>query len=176
MRVEASLSETFLADTFTDEEMQQVVVAVDRAANRTDDLPALWLRTADPGYYWAKVFEASGEQSLARKAMATRVPPKTRNPFRKYGFSRRTVERPGVDPVPFRDWVLGRVIGRLMLRAAARAMARKDHVMFNHYRLAISVGNQADGGTPVATQLSPSELNRAIEEGRLHVVIEPPRG
>ncbi|GAA4035030.1 hypothetical protein GCM10023063_19210 [Arthrobacter methylotrophus] len=51
------------------------------------------------------------------------------------------------------------------------AQKRGDYVSLNHALLSIWAGNQSKGGH-LAAELSPPELNRAIKEGRLLLVLD----
>lgn len=89
--------------------------------------------------------------------------------FRKY---RDTIAADGVKPLGFTEWLLGRIAGQLEVRTAVMAQKRGDNVSLNHTLLTVWIGNQSHGGR-LAAELSPRELNRAIQEGRLRLVVEP---
>lgn len=88
--------------------------------------------------------------------------------FRKY---RDAIAADGVKPLTFTEWLLGRIAGQLEVRAAVMAQKRGDNVSLNHTLLTIWAGNQSKGGHLVA-ELSPRDLNRAIREGRLKLVLD----
>jgi hypothetical protein len=88
--------------------------------------------------------------------------------FRTY---RDKIAADGVKPLTFTEWILGRIAGNLEVRAATMAQKRGDYVSLNHALLSIWAGNQSKGGH-LAAELSPPELNRAIKEGRLLLVLD----
>lgn len=88
--------------------------------------------------------------------------------FRKY---RATIASDGVKPLTFTEWILGRIAGQLQVRTAFMAQKRGDHASLNHTLLSIWAGNQSKGGH-AAADLAPAELNRAIKEGRLRLVLD----
>jgi hypothetical protein len=88
--------------------------------------------------------------------------------FRAY---RDTIAADGVKPLTFQEWLLGRIAGRLEVRVARLSQKRGDVVSTNHVLLALWAGNQSRGGH-TAARLSMRELNRAIKEGRLKLVID----
>lgn len=88
--------------------------------------------------------------------------------FRTY---RTLIAADGVKPLTFTEWLLGRIAGRLEVRAATMAKKRGDHASLNHALLAMWAGNQR-GRTHLAAALPPAELSRAIKEGRLHLVLD----
>lgn len=90
--------------------------------------------------------------------------------FRNY---RAKIAADGVKPLTFTEWLMGRIAGRLEVRVASMAKNRGDYASLNHALLAIWAGNQSAGGQRVASELSPKDLNRAIREGRLRIVLDP---
>lgn len=89
--------------------------------------------------------------------------------FRTY---RALIAADGVKPLTFTEWLLGRIAGRLEVRAATMAERRGDHVTLNHTLLALWAGNQRSRNHLVAS-LPPAELSQAIRDGRLRLVIDP---
>ncbi|QOT19398.1 hypothetical protein [Paenarthrobacter sp. YJN-5] len=88
--------------------------------------------------------------------------------FRTY---RNQIAADGVKPLTFTEWLLGRIAGRLEVRAATMASKRGDHQSLNHALLALWAGNQR-GHAHLAASLPPAELNLAIKEDRLRLVVE----
>jgi hypothetical protein len=89
--------------------------------------------------------------------------------FRTY---RDQIAADGVKPLTFTEWLLGRIAGRLEVRAATMASKRGDNASLNHALLALWAGNQR-GHAHLAAALPPAELNRAIREDRLRLVVAP---
>jgi hypothetical protein len=89
--------------------------------------------------------------------------------FRSY---RDKITADGVKPVTFTEWLLGRIAGRLEVRAATMAKKRGDNASLNHTLLAMWAGNQRSR-THLVASLPPAELSRAIKEGRLRLVLDP---
>lgn len=89
--------------------------------------------------------------------------------FRTY---RDRIAADGVKPLTFTEWLLGRMAGRLEVRAATMAERRGDHASLNHAMLALWAGNQSKGPRLAAAALPPAELSRAIKEGRLRLVLD----
>ena len=92
--------------------------------------------------------------------------------FRTY---RDSIAADGVKPLTFTEWLLGRLAGNLEVRAATMATRRGDHASLKHALLALWAGNQSKGGHHAITSLTPSELNQAIKDGRLRLVVDPYR-
>lgn len=92
----------------------------------------------------------------------------------KFRYYRATVQAPGVKPLTFTEWFIGRIAGALEVRAATMAKSRGDNASLNHAILTLWAGNQSRGGH-LAGQLAPAELGKAINEGRLRLVIDPER-
>lgn len=89
--------------------------------------------------------------------------------FRTY---RALIAADGVKPLTFTEWLLGRIAGRLEVRVATMASKRGDHASLNHTLLALWAGNQR-GRTHLAAALPPAELNRAMREDRVRLIVEP---
>ena len=89
--------------------------------------------------------------------------------FRTY---RDKIAADGVKPLSFTEWLLGRIAGRLEVRAATMAKKRGDNASLNHTLLAIWAGNQRSRAH-LAAALPPAELSRAIKDGRLRLVLDP---
>jgi hypothetical protein len=89
--------------------------------------------------------------------------------FRSY---RDRIAVDGVKPLSFTEWLLGRIAGNLEVRAATMAERRGDYASLNHTLLAMWAGNQRSRSHLVAS-LPPAELNRAIKEDRLRLVVAP---
>jgi hypothetical protein len=89
--------------------------------------------------------------------------------FRTY---RAQIAADGVKPLTFTEWLLGRIAGRLEVRAATMASKRGDNTSLNHTLLALWAGNQR-GHAHLAASLPPAELNQAIRENRVRLVVEP---
>lgn len=90
----------------------------------------------------------------------------------KYRTYRATISQPGVPPISFIEWWIGRCGGSLLALATKMAHRRADHASLNATLLGIWASNQSSGGLPVH-QVAPHELSAAIREGRLHLTIEP---
>lgn len=89
--------------------------------------------------------------------------------FRNY---RDKIAADGVKPLTFTEWILGRAAGNLEARAATMAERRGDHASLNHALLALWAGSQSSRGGHLDAELAPSELSRAIKEGRLKLVLD----
>jgi hypothetical protein len=89
--------------------------------------------------------------------------------FRSY---RDQIAVDGVKPLSFTEWLLGRIAGRLEVRAATMAKKRGDNASLNHTLLAMWAGNQRSRAH-LAVSLPPAELSRAIKEDRLRLVVAP---
>lgn len=96
---------------------------------------------------------------------------KTLSKFRKY---RATIAADGVRPITFTEWILGRMAGHLEVRAATMATKRGDNATLNYALLALWAGNQGRGRHNAVASLEPAELNRAIKDGRVRIVIDEP--
>lgn len=90
--------------------------------------------------------------------------------FRTY---RARIDQPGVKPISFAEWLLGRASGKLQVAAATMATKRKDLDSLSHALLAIWARNQSKGNK---IDIRPAELSKAIREDRVHIVIDPPAG
>ncbi|HEX9226150.1 MAG TPA: hypothetical protein VF885_05785 [Arthrobacter sp.] len=88
--------------------------------------------------------------------------------FRKY---RSTIAADGVKPLGFTEWLLGRIAGQLQVRTAVMAQKRGDTASLNHTLLALWAGNQSKGGH-LAAELLPCDLNKAMREGHLRIVLD----
>lgn len=94
---------------------------------------------------------------------------KTLKKFRKF---RTHIDREGVEPISYREWLYGRIAGRMSVKTAQLALKRGDHDTLSAILLSIWIGNQADGGHLVH-QMPPHELSKAIKEDRVSVVVAP---
>lgn len=90
--------------------------------------------------------------------------------FRKY---RDAIAADGVAPVTFFEWALGRIAGSLLTRVATLAHARGDYTGLNHALLVTWVGNRSGRRLHLVTDLPPSELNTALRENRVRIVVDP---
>lgn len=91
--------------------------------------------------------------------------------IRKYRKFRAHIDRPGVKPISFVEWWLGRASALLAAAASERALRRGDHQSLNAALLSIWAGNQSGEGLS-AHRIPPYELSRALREGRISIHIE----
>lgn len=89
----------------------------------------------------------------------------------KYRTYRDIIDRPGVRSIGFAEWLLGRISGRLLVAATTMAFKRGDKDTISASLLAVWAGNQSNGSN-VPEGVTPSELSRAMKEGRVRVVID----
>lgn len=92
--------------------------------------------------------------------------------IRKYQAYRAAISQPGVRPISFAEWWIGRCGMSLLTLATTMAFRRADHASLNATLLGIWASNQSAGGLPLH-RVPPHEISAAIREGRLHLIIEP---
>ncbi len=93
--------------------------------------------------------------------------------LRRFRTYRETIAAAGVAPISFGEWALGLIAGRMLARAATLAHGRGDYTSLNHALLVNWVGNRSGNRRHLATALPPSELNAALRENRVRIIVEP---
>lgn len=93
--------------------------------------------------------------------------------IRRYRKFRNHISEPGIKPIGFTEWLLGRAAASLMATASEMAVQRGDYPALNAGLLSIWAGNQSGEGHEVH-KIPPHELSRALREGRLEIRISPP--
>lgn len=93
--------------------------------------------------------------------------------IRKHRTYRTKISQPGIRPISFPEWWVGRY-GMSLLNAATRlAIRRGDHASVSAALLGVWASDQSGTGLPLH-RMDPRELSVAIQEERLHLTIEPP--
>lgn len=93
---------------------------------------------------------------------------KTLKKFRKF---RTHIDREGVEPISYREWLYGRIASRLNSETAKLAHKRGDYDTLNATLLSLWIGNQSGKGKAIHS-LPPHELSKALREDRVRVVLD----